>query len=215
MKKFTTFIALCLFVVFTSCNDDNSVEDNQNSYKQFNKPGDLNLAQAAEALGLNELLAAVTYVDEDPSTQAGLAAALTSDDLQLTVFAPTDAAFEGLYSVLSTARGETIDEITDIPAPIVLAVLQYHITSGRRGSNSVLPNGNKDKVIQTMLDGATFSVDKDGKITDVGGSSLGALQYDIAIALPNQSASNGMAHGITGVMLPLSAGDIFELWPLP
>ena len=215
MKKLTTFIALSLLMVFASCNDDNSVEDNQMYNKKFNKPGELNLAQAASALGLNQLLEAVTYVDEDPSTEAGLTAALTSDDIQLTVFAPSDDAFLALYEVLSTARGETIDEITDIPAPIVLAVLQYHITSGRRGSNSVLPNGNNDKTIQTMLDGATFSVDKNGNITDVGGSSLGELQYDIIIDAPNNSASNGMAHRITGVMLPLSAGDIFELWPLP
>lgn len=204
MKKFTTFITLSFLLVFASCNDDNSVEDNQMYNKQFNKPTDVTIVDIASSAGYTELLKAVTYVDSE--LDAGLAAALSSKQKQVTVFAPNDEAFITLLEVLDSVRDEDISEISDIPAPIVLAVLQYHLTSGRRGSNSVLPDDNEDKTIQTMFNGASFSVDSSGNITDVGGL------YSIAIDLPNNSASNGMVHGITGVMLPLGAGEILALW---
>nr|WP_262902480.1 fasciclin domain-containing protein [Lutimonas saemankumensis] len=203
MKKFTTFIAFCLFVVFTSCNDDNSVEDNQNSYKKFNKPGDVTIVQAAQSFGIfNQLLGAVAYVDSE--LNAGLGEALSTNQGQTTVFAPDDDAFVALLEFLDGVRDETIDDITDIPAPIVLAVLEYHLTPGRRGSNSVLARGRNNRTIQTMLDGASFQVDKTGNIFAVGNSSK--------IFLANQSASNGMVHAIEDVLLPLTPGDILALW---
>ncbi|MFW5645425.1 MAG: fasciclin domain-containing protein [Bacteroidota bacterium] len=45
---------------------------------------------------------------------------------QYTVFAPTNDAFGDLYE----AAG--IDEISDLPAELVLNVLLYHVTEGRR-----------------------------------------------------------------------------------
>lgn len=213
MKKFTTFIALSLFVVFASCNDDNSVEDNQMYNKKTNKPGDKTIVEIASDAGFDELLLVVGYVDEQEGTD--LVGALSSKQRKVTVFAPSNDAFNTLYEVLESLGYENIitgDELgyKAIPSPILLAVLQYHLTSGRRGSNSVLPDDDDDKTIQTMFNNRSFSVDKSGNISDVVGNL-----YPIAIDLPDNSASNGMVHGITGVMIPVTADELFTLWPRP
>ncbi|MCA0931434.1 fasciclin domain-containing protein [Lutimonas saemankumensis] len=163
----------------------------------------MTIVQAAQSFGIfNQLLGAVAYVDSE--LNAGLGEALSTNQGQTTVFAPDDDAFVALLEFLDGVRDETIDDITDIPAPIVLAVLEYHLTPGRRGSNSVLARGRNNRTIQTMLDGASFQVDKTGNIFAVGNSSK--------IFLANQSASNGMVHAIEDVLLPLTPGDILALW---
>ena len=68
----------------------------------------------------------------------------------------------------------------------------YHVTDGRRASNSVLPR-NGSKTIETLL-GETFSVDTTGMITAGNSSSM--------IVDPNYSASNGIIHVIDSVLLP-------------
>jgi transforming growth factor-beta-induced protein len=60
-----------------------------------------------------------------------------------------------------------------------------------------VPN-NKDRTIKTLLEGATFSVDKDGIITAVGSSAQ--------IAPADVSASNGIIHVIDAVLLPIDLG---------
>ena len=212
MKKFTAFITFSLFVVFASCNDYDSVEENQTYNKKTNKPGDKTIVEIASAAGFTELIDVVLYVDEQEGTN--LVEALSSKQKKVTVFAPSNEAFNTLYQTLESLGYENIitgEELgyEAIPSPILLAVLQYHLTAGRRGSNSVLPNGNNDRTIQTMFNNRSFSVDKNGNISDVGDL------YDIAIDLPDNSASNGMVHGITGVLIPVTPAELFTLWPLP
>ncbi|HEX5613785.1 MAG TPA: fasciclin domain-containing protein, partial [Acidimicrobiia bacterium] len=79
-------------------------------------------------------------------------AALTSGQ-QLTVFAPTDGAFAALG--LSAANVCTaLDQAT------LTDVLLYHVTEGRRFSNSVLPKRDgQQRTISTLL-GASFGVDR-------------------------------------------------------
>ena len=113
-----------------------------------------------------------------------------------------------LLAFLDANRPETIDDITDIPAPIVLAVLQYHLTDGRRGSNSVVPKKNM-KTIETLLEGATFDVDKFAIIHAAGGNTA---QIGAGLGLFDISASNGIVHVIDTVILPLEPGDVLALW---
>jgi len=200
-------IFLALFIV-TSCNQD-SMDASQDMFKRennFNKPGDKTIFDLAVASNLTELYGAILYVDSEMGTN--LEAAIKSNEVQLTVFAPTNEAFVNLLAFLDANRPETIDDITDIPAPIVLAVLQYHLTDGRRGSNSVVPKKNM-KTIETFLEGATFDVDKFAIIHAAGGNTaqIGAGQglFDI-------SASNGIVHVIDTVILPLEPGDVLALW---
>lgn len=153
------------------------------------KKGDLSIAEIALADDgeFDELVAALVYVDEE--LDAGLVNLFLNGTDQYTVFAPTDDAFEALYVLLG------VDGITKVDAQTVLNVLLYHVTEGRRGANSVVGKKNP-RTIETLLDGATFSVDSSAKIWAVGNSAM--------ILSPNVSASNGIIHVIDTVILPIT-----------
>lgn len=150
-------------------------------------PGDASIAEVALASAdFNELVGALVYVDEE--LNAGLVDLFLNGNDQYTVFAPTDEAFDNLYSALGA------DEISDLPAELVLAVLQYHVTEGRRASNSVVPR-NGSRTIETLLTDAAFSVNTTPEIIAVG-STANFLATDV-------SASNGIVHVIDSVLLPI------------
>jgi uncharacterized surface protein with fasciclin (FAS1) repeats len=118
----------------------------------------------------------------------GLVPALNGDD-QLTVFAPTDAAF----AKLGLDAGNIC---AALPSDALTSVLLYHVTDGRRFSNSVLPKSPSAKTIDTLL-GQSFRVDRTGTIrTASGGTS--------SIVAANIAASNGVIHVIDSVLLPAS-----------
>lgn len=102
-----------------------------------------------------------------------LDAVLASEDDQFTVFAPTDAAFEGVETSQLTR-----EQLTNI--------LLYHVTDGRRYAASVVNAPGVE-----MLNGETVSVD--GTVLNDG---------DAKITARNIEASNGVIHVIDGVLLP-------------
>ncbi|MEG9328034.1 fasciclin domain-containing protein [Salinimicrobium catena] len=148
-------------------------------------PGEDPIAAIAIEAGFDELVAALMYVDSE--LDAGLVDLFLKGTDQYTVFAPTNAAFQDLYSALG------IDGITDLPAELVLEVLLYHVTDGRRAANSVVPPRNY-KTIETLL-GKTFKVDPNSVIMAIGNNAN--------ITTANISASNGIIHIIDGVLLPI------------
>ena len=111
---------------------------------------------------------------------------------QYTVFAPTNEAFAALV-------GD--GQISDLPSGLVLNVLLYHVTEGRRASNSVVPKNNT-RTIETLLEGASFSVGTDAMITAVGNTA----NFVVVDGKPlvNISASNGIIHVIDTVILPIT-----------
>lgn len=116
-----------------------------------------------------------------------LVAALACTDLvgavsgkqQLTVFAPTDAAFAKLGLNASNI-------CTTIETNTLSTILLYHVTRGNRLSQSVL---GKNKV--QMLNGDSISISKTGQIN--GNSNIVAADI---------RASNGVIHVIDTVLLP-------------
>lgn len=149
------------------------------------KKGELSIAEIAIKEGFSELVEALTYVDKE--LEAGLVDLFLNGKDQYTVFAPTNLAFENLYETLK------IDDITDLPASLVLDVLFYHVTDGRRAANSVVPK-NGVRTIETLL-GETFDVNPDLSIDAIGNTAN--------IAAANVSASNGIIHVIDAVLLPI------------
>lgn len=109
---------------------------------------------------------------------------------QYTVFAPVDDAFFALYDAL----GPDVDEISDLPADLVRDVLLYHVTEGRRASNSVVPP-RMPRQIETLL-GLSFMVTTDPMI-DAIGSDASFVSFDLI----DISASNGIIHVIDTVLL--------------
>ena len=148
-------------------------------------PGSNSIAAIAVNANFTELVSALAYVDEE--LNAGLINLFANGTDQYTVFAPTNQAFQNLYTALD------IDDITDLPAPLVLDVLKYHVVEGRRAANSVVPKVNT-RSISTLL-GVNFTVNTQGVITAIGNTST--------ITSPNISASNGIIHVIDAVLLPI------------
>lgn len=148
-------------------------------------PGTDPIAQIAIDQGFSELVGALAYVDSALNT--GLVDLFLNGTDQYTVFAPTNAAFQNLYTTLE------VDDIHDLDPNLVLSVLQYHVVEGRRAANSVVPP-NRPRRIQTLL-GVTFSVNSSAQITAVGNTAN--------IIAPNVSASNGIIHVIDAVILPI------------
>ncbi len=195
-------VAIIVSITFVSCdkeNDDyvpqrNMEEENVLKSGKSLPPGDQSIAAIAIGAGFSELVGALFYVDSELGTE--LVDMFLNGTDQYTVFAPTNDAFQGLYDsqALENLLGTEVNGISDIPAEVVLNVLLYHVTDGRRAANSVVPKKNP-KTIETLLEGATFMVDKDLKIHAVGNQAT-IVGYNI-------SASNGIIHIIDSVILPL------------
>ena len=101
---------------------------------------------------------------------------------QLTVFAPTDAAFAHLYATLGVAG------VDDIPVATLRAVLLHHVAPGVRLSGDVVASTrirtlNRDFLTPSVSGGSAF----------VDGARI--LAADI-------KASNGVIHVIDTVLLP-------------
>lgn len=115
---------------------------------------------------------------------AGLADDL-SGNRQLTVFAPTNQAFANLLAALPYGS------LNDIPVDVLRNVLLYHVTAGRRYSESVLGAPEIP-----MLNGETVTVD--GIVLNRGLAGEAELNTNLI----DNEASNGVAHVIDAVLLP-------------
>ena len=168
------------------------------------KPGDQSIVEIViDPAEFSLLLDAVLYI-ADTNPDSALVAGLFDND-QYTVFAPTDAAFADLVGAIidlldpdilqNDGPFAAIDDL--LGAGTVEAVVSYHVTFGRRASNSVVPP-RRDRTIDTLLEGASFSVSPSGVITAVGSTA--------AIGPANISARNGVIHVIDAVLLPIDLG---------
>ncbi|WP_338792367.1 fasciclin domain-containing protein [Bernardetia sp. MNP-M8] len=100
-----------------------------------------------------------------------------------TVFAPTNAAFEALFTELG------VDGIADIDVATLTPILLYHVANGTLTSSQInagtLATLNTDASIEVTVDGSTITLNEDTQVT----------QADI-------SASNGVVHVINKVLVP-------------
>lgn len=177
------FIALSIVIMAASCQKEATPDAQAAAAVQ---KGTDPIAKIAIDNNFTELVAALGYVDKE--LNAGLVNLFLNGKDQYTVFAPTDQAFKNLYKTLKVAK------ISDLPAPLVLNVLKYHVAEGRRASNSVVPR-NGVRTISTLLPNATFAVAPNFSIQAVGNTSR--------IVTANISASNGIIHVIDAVLLPI------------
>ena len=135
-----------------------------------------NIAEVAtEAGSFTTLLAA--------AEAAGLVGPLTGED-ELTVFAPTDAAFAAALDAL----GLTAEELLANPA--LGDILTYHIVAGEVKSDVVVTLDGQS--VET-LNGQSVDVAVDGGTVMVNGATVTAVDVD---------ASNGVIHVIDSVLLP-------------
>lgn len=174
LEKFRTFGALSL-LVFTISLPSIAAADGK---KRF-KPGDMTIAEIASKNGnFNTLVTALTCTSLD--------GAVANPDAELTVFAPTDAAF--------AAAGLDSDNICSaFDVETLTTILLYHVVGERRPSPSVINGRNKE--IMMLAGGYIYPA-------GTGSLSIGANNSNANIVIPDVLASNGIIHAIDFVLLP-------------
>lgn len=106
---------------------------------------------------------------------------------RVTVFAPTNAAFDALAAQLGFADGMAL--VNALSAEELTPILLYHVTNGNRAANTLRPPATV-----RMLSGDTAEVMATGPgMRTIDGQPILAT---------NIRASNGFIHVIGGVMLP-------------
>ncbi|MEO1254974.1 MAG: fasciclin domain-containing protein, partial [Bacteroidota bacterium] len=132
------------------------------------------VADVAVANGLTTLLEALEI--------AGLTQALL-DQTTMTVFAPTNAAFESLLNAIGQG------ELEDIPVDVLTRVLQYHVVSG---SALLSTNLNDGDTAPTLLQ-ENVTVNISGTNVSIDNSNV--TTADVAI-------TNGVVHVLDAVLVP-------------
>jgi uncharacterized surface protein with fasciclin (FAS1) repeats len=186
MKASSSFaLATTLFAgaaLAAGCADDSTEPDPDD-------PVPLSIAEtAAETPSLSTLLAAVAFASND-----GDLVDLLSEPGTLTVFAPTNAAFDALAAELTGSASATgPDLLTEANKPLLRSVLQYHVLTSEVNAGQI-PFGNPI----TPAAGGYFKIDSGAPpfITDGRNRSANITATDI-------DASNGVVHLIDKVILP-------------
>lgn len=158
------------------------------------KPGTLNIVEIATAV--NQAEGEFDYLLAAAQCQYfnGAIVQLLSGKDRYTLFAPTDAAFEALQRQLGVETPAP-DATCTLPQAAVFNILAYHVTDGRRFSNSVF-NKRSVKMVE-MLNGQYIVTNPDLTIEDNAGQTVRPV-----LPLVNINASNGVIHVIDTVLLP-------------
>ncbi|MGB8859872.1 MAG: fasciclin domain-containing protein [Ilumatobacteraceae bacterium] len=125
----------------------------------------------------------------------------------LTVFLPTDQAFRRLVKDLTgqtmQSESEVFAAVASLGTDTVKAVLTYHIVAGSRITYRQALRS--DGAAIGTLNGASFTVDVVGKrFKSVVLVDNDPDFRDPTVVFPNINASNGIAHAIDRVLLPIN-----------
>ena len=124
--------------------------------------------------------------------QAGLSRALDSEHYDLTVFAPTNAAFEALGE-------ETLESVQSDPR-LLRKILKNHILRGSQDSSFLVQEGSARSAL-----GLTLLVQEDASAP--AGYSIAGEPLQ-AVDVP---ASNGIVHIVGGVLLPPAPQSLVDV----
>ncbi len=155
------------------------------------------LAQEANDRGFTALVAAVS--------KAGLAGALNDPAADLTVFAPTDAAFNSLATTLGFSNATAL--VNALDQPTLAKILQYHVLPAKKSAAALAAGGATQDTIYTF-EGSSSKLKLDTssgvKITDNVLTVANVTAADVA-------ARNGVIHVIDKVLVPPGIFNIVQL----
>lgn len=130
------------------------------------------------------LVAALTRDDQAPADFVNT----LSGDGPFTVFAPLDAAFVSLLAELG------LNELSNVPGPLLTEVLKYHVVAGANVLSSTLTNNQN--VITFQGQPLTINISASGaSITDARNRISNIVAVDV-------QANNGVIHALDKVILP-------------
>jgi transforming growth factor-beta-induced protein len=189
MKRWTRwFAALGAAVTLAACGggDDDPV---------VTPPG--TLAQEASSRGFSALVAA--------ADKAGLVGALSSSSSDLTVFAPTDAAFETLAMRLSFADANAM--VAALDGATLANILQYHVLPTRKLAADLVAGGATQATLYEFQ-GAPASLTL---TTSSGVQVQDAVLNQASVTTADVAASNGVIHVIDAVLVPPGVLNVVQM----
>ncbi len=160
-------------------------------------------AGEAESPEFTTLLAAVGAADP------GIVAALADPEAELTVFAPTDAAFAALAEALGEEAFGAI--LSEDGTPRLNEILLYHVVAGSVGSADVvaaLGAADADDMGHVSIPVVTLSgqaLDIAGTANDEGldlAAGITVAEANLVLDMVDIQASNGVIHVIDAVIAP-------------
>ena len=184
MKPFLKWLsAVSLAVVLSSCGSSNN--------------NDGNLAEVAQKNGFTALLAAVD--------KAGIASTLTADNADLTVLAPTDAAFDALATQLGFASADAM--VTALPASDLSKILRYHVVPGASSAEDLKTAGASLATAYTFgYCAAELDLD-----TSAGVVFTDAVLATSTVTRADVHADNGIIHAIDKVLVPPGVLNVVQM----
>jgi uncharacterized surface protein with fasciclin (FAS1) repeats len=157
----------------------------------------VSIAETAQGAGLNALVAA--------ATKAGLVPTLSDASQNLTVFAPTDAAFTSLATTLGFADAAAmVDALT---ASDLAKILQYHVLAGRKTAADLAAGGAVQPTLYSFGGSATtlaLNTSSGVKLTD-------AVLTEATVSTADVAATNGVVHVIDKVLVPPGVLNIVQM----
>jgi uncharacterized surface protein with fasciclin (FAS1) repeats len=156
-----------------------------------------NVAEVAQKNGFTALLAAVD--------KAGIASTLTAANADLTVLAPTDAAFGALATQLGFANASAM--VAALPAADLGKILRYHVIPGAR-SSAALSTAGATLATAYVFDGAAARLALN---TSSGVAFTDAVLARASVTTANVYADNGIIHGIDKVLIPPGVLNVVQM----
>lgn len=155
------------------------------------------LAQEATEAGFSALVAA--------ADKAGLVPALSDASATLTVFAPTDTAFNALATGLGFADAGAM--VAALDGPTLAKILQYHVLPARKSAADLVAGSGSEATLYTY-DGAATTLALD---TTSGVTLTDELLTEAAVTTADVPASNGVIHVIDKVLVPPGVLNVVQM----
>jgi transforming growth factor-beta-induced protein len=155
------------------------------------------LAQEATSRGFSALVAA--------ADKAGLVPALSSSTSNLTVFAPTDAAFTSLATALGYPSATAM--VTALDAPTLAKILQYHVLPTRQTAAALIA-GTANQATLYNFEGAATTLALN---TSAGVTITDEVLTVATVTTADVAASNGVIHVIDKVLVPPGVLNVVQM----
>jgi uncharacterized surface protein with fasciclin (FAS1) repeats len=152
-----------------------------------------NIVEVAVAAGFDSLAKAVTRVSGTGVTGADNILNVLSTTNNITVFAPTNAAFTALFAKASFP----FKSIDAIPLDVLRNVLRHHVLVGSRLFSNQVANG-----APAMAFGTTTVAGVGGAAITITGSGTVFNNGPATITATDVMAKNGIIHIINNVLIP-------------
>jgi uncharacterized surface protein with fasciclin (FAS1) repeats len=160
-------------------------------------PTPVTIAETASAARLTALVVA--------ATKAGLVPTLSSPTSNLTVFAPTDAAFTTLATTLGFPSAAAL--VDALPAATLAQILQYHVVAGRATAAGLAAGPATQPTLYTLGGVASRLT-----VGTTGGVTLtDAVLTRARVTQPDVAASNGVVHVIDKVLIPPGVLNVVQM----